>query len=163
MNIFLFIVFWGAQLVNYNYKLTNSDRSSIYDQISKTTVSFVIVPTPHNHLFKIEEMEPYKLRLNINSQISSIKEIRIKKLILRKKEIETDILELNDFKNFENINLNRNTVSLFFDEFPVYSKLDDDFIIDVEIEIKDQNLIYTMKSFFMKRLLPNEDTFRQHD
>ena len=160
---FLLLVLCGVNLINYSYKLKNSSNNSIYDESSKTAISFVFTPTSYNHIFKIEEKEPYKIKMYIDTLIFSeteTKEIKIKKLCLLKETETIDLLQINGLCSKEELTYSENSISIRLDELPIKSKIDKQFIIQVMIEIIDtQDNIYVYNEEFLFIQIINKEKY----
>lgn len=134
MKCYIFLALIFGQVVNYGYKLVDSDRSNFFDEFSKTSVTFHFDSTPHNYPFIIIEKEPYRIMMDIDSMLVNFKKVEIKKIILIKNNNEVDLIQL-----MENNKLiyNKKNISLYIKDVPINVKKDKSFIIDVELEIEN--------------------------
>ena len=137
---FILFVFIGAQIFTYSYKLSNSEKNSIYDEESETSVSFYFNPTSYNKMFKIENKNPYNLNMNIFSSKKDLQEITLNSILLKKKDTCIDLLYYQrDTRNGLKNTVTESRGTLFFDDIPIQSERDLQFKIIFELSVKNIN------------------------
>lgn len=151
---FILFVFIGAQIFTYSYKLSNSEKNSIYDEESETSVSFYFNPTSYNRMFKIENKSPYNLSMNVFSSKKNLQEITINSILLEKKDICIDLLyyQRSPRNGLKNTVIESGGI-FYFDDIPIQSDRDSQFKIILELSVKNINgeiFIYSKEFDFIQ-------------